>query len=117
MSRVRIIIARIWDHREGLIALAVLAALIAAFRMAPILDPRIGYDGWSDLLYALTATIKMMIVAWGTWGCKVLYHGDTPDRLQWSNSGDIDADVWAVLVDRGEYAFWGTFWFCALFVV
>ncbi len=104
------------DHRETLIIVAVLLLLVAAFRVAPLVDPRIGFDGWSDLLYALVATAKMVICAYGAWYCKVMYHGDTPDNLMWSDEGDAEADMWAILVDRLEYAFWVLLWFAALFV-
>lgn len=104
------------DHREAFIIVAVLLLLVGAFRIAPLVDPRIGYDGWSDLLYALTAAIKMVICAYGAWYCKVMYHGDTPDDLMWSDEGDAEADMWAILVDRLEYAFWVLLWFAALFL-
>ena len=104
------------DHRETLIVIGVLLILVAAFRAAPILDPRIGFDGWSDLLYALVAAAKMVVVAYGGWYCKKLYHGDTPDILQWSDDGDAEPAMWAVLVDRLEYGFWVLLWFAALFL-
>lgn len=104
------------NHRETIIITAVLLLLVAAFRVAPLVDPRIGYDGWSDLLYALTAAIKMVICAYGAWYCKVMYHGDTPDSLQWSDQGDAEPAMWAVLIDRAEYGFWVLLWFVALFV-
>ena len=104
------------DHRETLIIVAVLLLLVAAFRVAPLVDPRIGFDGFSDVLYALVASTKMMIVGYGGWYCKKLYHGDTPDDLMWSDEGDAEPELWAILVDRTEYAFWASLWFCALFV-
>lgn len=104
------------DHRETLIIILVLFLLVAAFRVAPLVDPRIGFDGWSDLLYALVASTKMMICGYGSWYCKKLYHGDTPDKLMWSDNGDAEADLWAIVIDRLEYVFWVPLWFCALFV-
>ncbi len=104
------------DHRETLIIVAVLLLLAGAFRVAPLVDPRIGFDGWSDLLYALVASTKMMICGYGGWYCKKLYHGDTPDELQWSDKGDAEPAMWAVLIDRLEYVFWVLLWFAALFL-
>lgn len=104
------------DNREALIIIAVLLILLGAFRLAPLVDPRIGFDGFSDLLYALVAIPKMVAVAYGGWYCKKLYHGETPDALQWSDDGDAEPAMWAILVDRLEYGFWVLLWFAALFV-
>lgn len=115
MSALRKLIS---DHREALIVLAILLLLVLAFRAAPFLDPRVGFDGWSDVLYALVQSTKMMVVAYGAWYCKKLYHGETPDWLQWSREAgeEVDVDFHALIVDRLEYAFWATLWFCALFI-
>lgn len=102
------------DHRETIIIVAVLLLLVGAFRIAPMVDPRIGFDGFSDVLYALVASTKMMICGYGAWYCKMLYHGDTPDSLMWQDGMNVETG--AMWLNFVQGAFWVGLWFLALFV-
>lgn len=118
MNLVSRIIARARDHIELALGTIVLLALFVAFRSLPQIDPRIGFDGWSDILYALLGAGKLLLMAYGAWWCKTLYHGDTPDSLIWDgkDSDEHSELLVAMLIDRAEYGFWVTLWFLGLFV-
>lgn len=116
MNLISRILTRARDHIELLLVGFLLLALFVAFRSLPQIDPRIGFDGWSDILYALLGAGKLLLMAYGAWWCKTLYHGDTPNSLMWADKGDSDAELLAIVIDRAEYGFWVTVWFLGLFV-
>ena len=95
-------------------ALAIFALIVAGRQYLPILDPRIGFDGFSDLLYAGVAALKMVVVVAGSWASYASLHVPLDDKLEafFINEGVLKP----VIIDRVSLLSWAALWFAALFV-
>jgi hypothetical protein len=87
---------------------------VAGRQYLPILDPRIGFDGFSDLLYAGVAALKMVIVVAGSWASYASLHVPLDDAQE---AKLLKSEALApVILDRASIFLWAALWFFALFV-
>jgi len=92
----------------------VFALLLFARQYLTVFDPRIGFDGFSDVLYANVAAFKMVILAAGTWACYANLHVPLDDKQEaYFISQNI---LGPVILDRVSLFAWAALWFLALFV-
>jgi len=102
------------NYRELFHAALAIIVLSWAYRYAPMLDPRVSFDGWSDLLYLLTRTAQGFAVVLFAWMSKIATHGEMSDVEDVALRGRIlDGDMGAVRLyglDQTSTAFWVVLW-------
>ncbi len=95
-------------------AVGIFVLIVAGRQYLPILDPRIGFDGFSDLLYAGVAAFKMVLVVAGSWASYASLHVPLDDEQEAAllKTGTLAP----VILDRASLFVWAALWFAALFV-
>ncbi|MGE0343833.1 MAG: hypothetical protein AB7O86_12300 [Porticoccaceae bacterium] len=102
------------DYREIFHAILAVIILAWAVRYAPMMDPRVSFDGWSDLLYLLTRAAQGFAIVLFAWMSKTATHGELTDAeddaLRESiKTGDMGAARMYSL-DMLSTAFWACLW-------
>lgn len=67
------------DYRELFHAAIALFVLFTAWHWRYYLDPSIGFDGWSDVLYTLQRCFVASLVVLFAWMAKKAAHGETTE--------------------------------------
>jgi hypothetical protein len=107
------------DHRELFYALVFTLLLLVTWHLVPYVDPRVGFDGWSDILYVLASIAAGWLVVLCAWLSKKATHGETTfaddDQLRTS----IAAGNWGAFrlyaLEMLSVAFWVGVWLYVVF--
>lgn len=102
------------DYREIFHAIIAVVALKWAYENVQLVDSRVSFDGWSDLLYLLTRAAQGFAIVLFAWMSKTATHGELTGaedhvlraRIQ---AGDRGA-VWMYSLDMVSTAFWVGLW-------
>lgn len=65
------------DHRELFYAVVFVLLLLITWYLVPYVDPRVGFDGWSDILYVLANIAAGWLVVLCAYLSKLATHGET----------------------------------------
>jgi hypothetical protein len=107
------------DYRELFYALIFTALLLITWWLVPYVDPRVGFDGWSDILYVLASIAAGWLVVLCAWMSKKATHGETTeaddrnlrDAIRNGNTGALRL----YLLEMASTAFWVCAWLYIVF--
>lgn len=103
------------DHADLLVVVVLILLLREAYDQVQLIDARIGFDGWSDILYGLLSLLMGIAAMYVGWGIKVRLHGETTDdEDQWlrktmrEHVGPVwtNSAFWSMLIEMAINAFW-----------
>lgn len=102
------------NYRELFHVLLAVIALSWAHKHVAILDSRVSFDGWSDLLYLLARTAQGFAIVLFAWMSKVATHGEmSEDEDVALRKSVLAGDMGAARLyglDMVSTAFWAVLW-------
>lgn len=102
------------DYRELVFVILAITLLAWAAHRVPLIDPRVSFDGWSDLLYTATRIAQGFAVVFCAWASKIATHGELSDEEDAELRSGIRSGEWAAVrlyaLDMFSVAFWVLLW-------
>lgn len=103
------------EHREAFYCVLSIALLLCAWHVLRAhVDPRIGFDGWSDVLYVLSNAAAGWVVVLCAYLSKKATHGVTSNaddrRLRDGITDGLTGARWLYVLELCSSAFWVLLW-------
>lgn len=103
------------NHRELFYCAAAIALTLLAYHaLRDHVDPRIGYDGWSDVLYTLSNAATGFVIVLCAYLSKKATHGETSDEEDEALRAMIirgtSGAQWMYVLEMLSVAFWVGIW-------
>jgi hypothetical protein len=102
------------NNRELFYLAAVVALLTIAYPFAQLQDSRVGWDGWSDMLYILSQAVKGFAIVFCAYLSKMATSGETTAQQDRDMRDKIlSGDKWALVAYWQEITItglWIVFW-------
>lgn len=102
------------NNRELFYLAIVVALLTIAYPFAQLQDARVGWDGWSDMLYILSQSAKGFAIVFCAYLSKVATSGETTAEQDSELRAKIaEGDKWALIAYWQEITItglWIVFW-------